>query len=71
MSRYRSVIALFAALLALVLVPTLALAHERREVGNYLFVVAFLNEPAFQEEQNRMSVRITNKDTEQPVEKLE
>jgi hypothetical protein len=48
-----------------------AAAHEHREVGKYEFVVGFLNEPAFEGELNAMSVRITNEETKQPVEKLE
>ncbi len=37
----------------------LATAHETREVGDYTFVVGFLNEPAVQDEVNAVSVRIT------------
>lgn len=48
-----------------------ASAHERRAVGEYTFVVGFLNEPAFEGELNAMSVRITNTATQQPVEDLE
>jgi len=58
------------ALLAL-LIPVSASAHERREVGTYKFVVGFLNEPAFQEEQNGLSVRITDKASENPVENVQ
>lgn len=69
MSRiFRSALCVVA--LALLLLPTIASAHERRDVGNYQFVVGFLNEPAFTEEQNGVSVRVTNKATGQPVENL-
>jgi hypothetical protein len=34
-------------------------AHEHRTVGEYSFVVGFLNEPAVQDEVNAVSVRIT------------
>ncbi len=34
-------------------------AHESRTVGEYNFVVGFLNEPAVQDEVNAVSVRIT------------
>lgn len=37
----------------------LASAHEHRTVGDYTFVVGFLNEPAVQDEVNAVSVRIT------------
>jgi hypothetical protein len=37
----------------------LASAHEHRTVGDYTFVVGFLNEPAVQGELNAVSVRVT------------
>ena len=37
----------------------MAFAHEQRTVGEYSFVVGFLNEPAVQDEVNAVSVRIT------------
>ena len=37
----------------------LASAHEHRTVGDYNFVVGFLNEPAVQDELNAVSVSIT------------
>jgi hypothetical protein len=43
------------------------LAHERRAVGKYLFVVGFLNEPAMQGEPNGVDLRITNSETNEPV----
>jgi hypothetical protein len=68
---YRRPIVVVTALLALLLVSGTARAHERREVGPYLFVVGFLNEPAFAGEQNAMSVRISDAKTEEPAEGLE
>lgn len=37
----------------------MASAHEHRVVGDYTFVVGYLNEPAVQDEVNAVSVRIT------------
>lgn len=70
MSRFICALAVVAALLVGIMLPGVAAAHESREVGNYQFVVGFLNEPAFQEEQNGLSVRITNLTTGEPVENL-
>ncbi len=53
------------------LFPALVLAHERREVGKYQFVVGFINEPALQGEPNGIDLRITDKATQQPVEGAE
>src|SRR4051812_25305172 len=63
---------LLPAILALAILPfftpTAALAHERRDVGNYQFVVGFINEPALQDQPNGIDLRITDKATNQPVE---
>lgn len=49
-----------------------ASAHERRQVaGKYTFVVGFINEPVFQEEPNGIDLRITNLQTNEPVEGVE
>jgi hypothetical protein len=53
------------------LVPTTASAHERRDVGNYQFVVGFIGEPAFQGEPNGIDLTITDTATQQPVEGAE
>jgi hypothetical protein len=45
-------------------------AHERRQVGDYTLVVGFLNEPAYLEEANGASVRVTRADST-PVEGLQ
>lgn len=68
--------AVAAALLALVgLASTFtpeAGAHERRTVaGAYTFVVGFLAEPVFLEEPNGIDLRITNAQTNEPVEGVE
>ena len=58
------------ALLCAFLLPVVASAHEHRAVGNYEFVVGFINEPAFEGEQNGIWVQITDKATQTPVENL-
>lgn len=50
---------------------SLALAHERRAVGKYDFVVGFLNEPAYVNEVNSIDLRVTNHETTKPVEGLD
>jgi len=70
----RKRISLVATLLALVvsmLGVGVALAHEQRTVGNYNFVVGFLNEPAYVGLPNGLDLRISNKDSGKPVEGLE
>ena len=47
------------------------LAHERREVGPYQFVVGFLTEPAFEGLKNGVDLRVLDRETQQPVEGLE
>ena len=47
------------ALLA-VLVPTAALAHEKRAIGKYTFVVGFVNEPTIQDQPNGIDLTITD-----------
>lgn len=59
-------------LLALFLaLPAPALAHERRDVGKYQFVVGFLNEPAFQNQLNGIDLTITSEADNKPVEGAE
>ena len=49
-----------------------ASAHERRTVaGRYTFVVGWLTEPALLEEPNGLDLRITNVQTNEPVEGAE
>lgn len=69
MSRvFRSMTALFVALLAAQLVmPGAALAHERRTVGKYNFVMGFIGEPAILGQPNGIDLRITDASTSEPV----
>src|SRR5262245_34650585 len=56
------------ALLLLVALPATAFAHERRDVGGkYQFMVGFIGEPAITGEPNGVDLRITNKETNQPI----
>lgn len=65
---FRVLAALFVAVLAVQFVlPGAALAHERRTVGKYNFVVGFAVEPAIQGQPNGMSLRITDAATNEPV----
>lgn len=67
-SSRRAVLALFVALLlSIALAPATALAHERRTIGKFQFVVGFLTEPAIQGEPNGVDLRITYADTGEPV----
>jgi hypothetical protein len=58
-----------AGLLFLTSTPTRA--HERRDVGKYQFVVGFITEPALQGEPNGIDLRITDRETQQPIEGAE
>jgi hypothetical protein len=51
----------------------MVLAHERRDIGSgkYVAVVGWDREPAFQNQLNAASFRITTKDGDKPVEGLE
>lgn len=53
------------------LLPCIALAHEHREIGKYELVVGWAVEPAFVGEKNGLSLSVTNKETQKPVEGLE
>ncbi len=61
------------ALLSLMLfgLPTVASAHERRDVSKMQFVVGFMAEPAILGEPNGIDLRISNKDNSEPVEGAE
>jgi len=43
-----------------VLVPTAALAHEKRAIGKYTFLVGFVNEPTIQDQPNGIDLTITD-----------
>jgi len=63
---------LMAAVLAvLVCATSTAVAHERREVGPYQFVVGFFTEPAFEGLKNGVDLRVLRVETQEPVEGLE
>jgi hypothetical protein len=47
------------------------LAHERREVGPYQFVVGFFTEPAFEGLKNGVDLRVLEAGTQTPIEGLE
>ncbi|MCS7276966.1 MAG: hypothetical protein NZ695_08135 [Dehalococcoidia bacterium] len=53
-----------------VLAPREALAHERRTVGNYTFIVGFMNEPALAYYPNALDLRVLDAGG-QPVTGLE
>ena len=55
----------------LLLWPSAALAHERRDVGKFQFVVGWAGEPAFEGEKNGISLAITVGDTNEPVSGVE
>lgn len=80
MSRYRSIVrgvapvslALIVALCGVLLTSQETAAHEHRQVGDYSFVVGFLNEPAVLEEPNGLDLRVSQGegDDATPVEGL-
>ncbi len=53
------------------LLTQVASAHERRTVGKYQFVVGFINEPAYLNFPNAIDLRVTNTESNKPVEGLE
>ncbi|MCL6649224.1 MAG: hypothetical protein K6U89_12920, partial [Chloroflexi bacterium] len=67
--RFWGGVALVALSLPLVLLSSTgaALAHERRNVGPYTFVVGFINEPAFSDMLNGVDLRIAQTATGEPV----
>jgi hypothetical protein len=58
-------------LTVLCLTTSKAIAHERRDVGPYKFVVGFLTEPVFEGVKNGVDLRVLQAETKQPVEGLE
>ena len=53
----------------MVLAPSMALAHETREVSGYRFVAGWIGEPALEGQKNCVDLRITQAD--KPVEGIE
>lgn len=47
--------------------PHLAHAHERRVIGQYVFVVGFIGEPALVGEPNGIDLKVTRADSGEPV----
>jgi len=68
--RWRIAAPVVAALLLLALLPGLASAHERRQVGPYTFIVGFLNEPAIVDQPNGIDLTVMDSNNK-PVEGLE
>jgi hypothetical protein len=68
MSRLIRFAVVAAVLCSAFLIPRAAFAHERRDVGPYQFTVGFMNEPAFEGEQNGIWLRVVEKGSETPVE---
>lgn len=62
--------ALGLALALMLLAASLALAHERRTVGKYDFLVGWMNEPAYANQPNAISLSVSNTDTKKPVDGL-
>jgi len=62
---------LAAALLLLTMLPSVASAHERRDVGKLQFVVGWTGEPALVGQPNGIDLRISDKATGQPVDGAE
>ncbi len=56
----RALLSLAVILTLSTLFPVVALAHERRTVGKYTFVVGFLNEPSIQGQPNGLDLTITD-----------
>jgi hypothetical protein len=69
----RMLAAMLAAMVATVAFAGVISAHEHRHVGDYNFVVGFMNEPAIIEQPNGLDLRITTGegDNAEPVEGLE
>ena len=55
------------AFMLVLLATPLALAHERRTVGKYDFLVGWVNEPAYANQPNAISLTVTDAATKKPV----
>lgn len=53
------------------LMPLTASAHENRKVGKYQLTVGFITEPPIEGVKNGVDLRVTNTETNQPVEGVE
>jgi len=71
MSRVFAAVAVFAIVASsFALTSNLALGHERRAVGPYTFVVGWINEPAYVNAPNGLSLDVTETSSSKPVEGL-
>jgi len=66
---YQRILALLLALTIIILSQRTALAHERVEIGPYVIVVGWVNEPAIVGERNALFLEITEND--EPVTGVE
>ena len=57
------------ALVAQLALPALTLAHETRQVGDYQFVVGFIGEPVYTNQESGLEIQVTR--GEEPVGGLE
>lgn len=73
MTRIKFALAALAAFAMLIVGMGVASAHEHRTIGDYTFVVGFLNEPAIVEEPNGLDLRVSkgHEDQAPPVEGLD
>jgi hypothetical protein len=69
-SRIKAVLILLVGFV-LPLVPSLALAHEPRDVGRYHLIVGWGDEPTYVGQKNAIELRVTNRTTNQGVTGLE
>src|SRR5438552_15037649 len=71
MSRVLAVLATFAIVASsFAFTSNVALGHEHRSVGPYTFVVGWINEPAYVNAANGVSLDVTETDSSKPVERL-
>src|SRR5712691_4302984 len=71
MSRFLATVAALAVIASSFAVNTnAALGHERRAVGPYTFVVGWINEPAYVNAANGLSLDVTGTSSSKPVEGL-
>jgi len=71
MSRVLAAVAAFAIVASsFAFTSNIALGHERRSVGPYTFVVGWINEPAYVNAANGLSLDVTETSSSKPVEGL-
>lgn len=63
----RLALALLTAALFIPLTVSVVSAHGHTEVGDYELVIGFRVEPAYQGEPNGLDLRVTNKETDEPI----